>query len=49
MSKYLGVRFLIITFYSIDHAYVYNSWYDFISLKKDKMSSMSTFANKSFI
>ena len=32
-------------FFSIDPVYVDNFWYNFISLKKDKISSMTTFSN----
>ena len=42
-------NFLIITLYGTDHVYVNDFWYNFISLKKNKMSSMSTSSNESFI
>ena len=41
---------LEIMLYSIDHVYIYIfSWYNFVSFKKDSISSMSTFSNSSFI
>ena len=48
MLKSSGIVFSTITLYSIDHVYIYNFWYNFISFK-DKMSSMLTFSNRSFI
>ena len=39
MSKFSGIVFLIINLYGTDHVYIYNFWYNFISINKDKTSS----------
>ena len=44
-----GQVFFIITLYGTDDVYIYNFCYNFIYLNKDKMSSTSSFLDRSFI
>ena len=49
MPRNKGIAYIIISLYGTDHIYVFRSRYNFISLKKDKISPMLTFSNRSFI